>query len=58
MAVFFSPEDLTAGLVGQPTDGILGYDPATATDIMRNIVVYAAKGGAGVAAKADAGADK
>lgn len=44
LAVFLSREDLSGGLVGQPTDGILGYDPATATAIMRNLLTYAAGG--------------
>lgn len=39
-AVFFSAEDLSAGLVGEPVDGIYGYDPATATAIMRNLILY------------------
>ena len=42
VAVFYSREDLSAGLVGQPVDGIIGYDVATATPIMRNILLYAA----------------
>jgi hypothetical protein len=42
VAVFYSREDLSAGLVGQPVDGIIGYDTATATPIMRNILLYAA----------------
>jgi hypothetical protein len=42
--VFYSREDLSAGLVGQPMDGILGYDPNTATQIMRNIILYCAGG--------------
>jgi hypothetical protein len=42
IGVFYSPLDLTAGLVGQPVDGIFGYAPETATAIMRNIVLYAA----------------
>ena len=41
-AVFFSAEDLSAGLNGAGTDGILGYDPETATAIMRNLLLYAA----------------
>ena len=39
VAVYFSKEDLAAGLVGQPTDGILGYAPETATAIMRNMIL-------------------
>jgi hypothetical protein len=41
-AVFFSVLDLSNGLVGQETDGILGYDPGTASAIMRNLLLYAA----------------
>ena len=41
VAVFYSREDLSAGLVGEPVDGILGYDPETSTAIMRNILLYA-----------------
>lgn len=37
--ILFSREDLSAGLVGQPVDGILGYSPAAATDLMRRILV-------------------
>ncbi len=40
--IFYSPEDLSVGLVGQPVDGILGYEPKTATAIMTNILLYAA----------------
>jgi hypothetical protein len=40
VGVFFSREDLSAGLVGEPIDGIIGYTPDTATDIMRNILLY------------------
>ncbi|HEY2587115.1 MAG TPA: DUF4159 domain-containing protein [Tepidisphaeraceae bacterium] len=40
-AVFFSREDLSAGLVGEPVDGILGYDPATATALMEGMLLYA-----------------
>ena len=43
--VFYSREDLSAGLVGQSVDGVLGYDPASATAIMRNILLYAAADG-------------
>jgi len=43
VAVFFSREDLSAGLVGEPVDGIIGYTPETATAIMRNILLYASK---------------
>jgi hypothetical protein len=56
MAVFFSAEDLSAGLVGQPVDGIYGYAPSAvqsgddkprmgATEIMTNLIVYAGNKG-------------
>jgi hypothetical protein len=44
-AVFYSREDLTAGMVGEPVDGVTGYTPETATEIARNIVLYATYGG-------------
>ena len=40
-AVLYSDDDLSAGLVGEQVDGILGYDPATATEIVRRVVLYA-----------------
>jgi hypothetical protein len=40
---FYSREDLTAGLVGQPVDGIIGYEPRSATEIMSKIILYAGK---------------
>jgi hypothetical protein len=42
IAVFYSAEDLSAGLVGEDVDGILGYTPQSATELMRNLVLYAA----------------
>lgn len=41
IACFYSPDDLTEGLVGEPVDGVIGYVPDVATAIMRNIVVFA-----------------
>ena len=41
-AIYYSREDLSSGLVGQPVDGIYGYTPSLATDIMRNILLYTA----------------
>ena len=46
-AVFFSREDLSTGLVGVPVDGVIGYDPDTATALVRNVLVYAETGGKG-----------
>jgi hypothetical protein len=43
-AVFFSREDIAAGLTGESIDGVIGYDPATATALMRNIVLFGAFG--------------
>lgn len=40
-AVIYSQEDLSVGLVGQPVDGVIGYEPDTATALMRNILMYA-----------------
>jgi hypothetical protein len=42
LAVIFSREDLSAGLVGQSVDGVIGYSPQTATDLMTSIVLSAA----------------
>ena len=42
-AVFFSADDLSAGLVGQQVDGIIGYDPDSATDIMDRMIQYSQK---------------
>ena len=39
--VFYSREDLTEGLVGEPVDGVYGYDPKTATDLMAAMLLYA-----------------
>jgi hypothetical protein len=46
VGVFFSREDISAGIVGEPVDGIYGYDPATATDLMASMLQYAETGGA------------
>jgi hypothetical protein len=40
VAVYYSPEDLSGGLVGQSVDGINGYEPPTATAIMSHILQY------------------
>ena len=39
VGVYFSREDMSAGLVGEPVDGINGYTPQTATNIMRNLIL-------------------
>jgi hypothetical protein len=40
LAVVYSPEDLSVGLVGQPIDGIYGYDPKSATELMTRIISH------------------
>jgi hypothetical protein len=42
LAIVYSPEDLSVGLVGHAVDGIVGYDPRTATAIMRNLLLLGA----------------
>ena len=39
--IIFSADDLTAGLVGYPRWGLKGYDPETAFELMRNILLFA-----------------
>ena len=41
IGVFFSRHDISAGLVGEPVDGIFGYDSATATKLMQAMLLYA-----------------
>ncbi|CAN5444161.1 DUF4159 domain-containing protein [soil metagenome] len=41
LAVIYSREDLSVGLVGQAVDGIIGYSPDTATNLMTRILNYA-----------------
>ncbi len=42
LAVVFSPEDITAGLVGYEYTGIRGYAPETAVALMTNILCHLA----------------
>jgi len=42
IGVFMSREDISSGLVGQPVDGIYGYSPKSATELMTNMLLYAA----------------
>jgi hypothetical protein len=54
-AVFFSKDDLTAGLAGYPCYTCVGYAPDSAAELMRNLVLYGIRidkdvaGGAGSA---------
>ena len=41
--VFFSPADLSVGLVGQAVDGIDGYERGGALSLMQNMILYAGK---------------
>jgi hypothetical protein len=41
-AVLFSREDLSVGLVGNPINGVVGYEPATATELVRRIALTVA----------------
>jgi hypothetical protein len=43
VGVFYSREDLSAGLTGTSIDSINGYEPASAVTIMTDILAYAAK---------------
>jgi hypothetical protein len=42
IGVYFSRQDLSCGLVGQPVDGVYGYEPTTATTLMSAMLLYAA----------------
>jgi hypothetical protein len=43
-AIVYSREDFSAGLVGGTTDGIIGYAPATATEMVRRLILTASAG--------------
>ncbi len=38
-AIYYSRQDLSGGLVGEPIDGIVGYDPDSSSAIMSGIIV-------------------
>lgn len=40
-AIFLSREDLSVGLVGQPVDGVVGYAPDTASELMAGLLLAA-----------------
>jgi len=42
LIAILSADDLSAGIVGYPTDGIAGYSPVSATEIVRNIILWRA----------------
>jgi hypothetical protein len=37
MAIYFSAEDISTGLVGESVDGIVGYVPQAATELVANL---------------------
>jgi hypothetical protein len=39
LGVYFSAEDISAGLVGEPVDGIVGYQPELATRLMERMIL-------------------
>ncbi|HXE53121.1 MAG TPA: DUF4159 domain-containing protein, partial [Tepidisphaeraceae bacterium] len=41
IGVFYSREDITGGLVGEPVDGVFGYEPQSANDLMAAMLLYA-----------------
>jgi hypothetical protein len=40
IAIFYSAEDLSAGLVGEAVDGITGYEPATAAALVSDMILF------------------
>jgi len=54
VGVFFSAEDISAGLVGEPVDGIVGYSPDSATALMEHMILYAESGGRPTTGSGDA----
>lgn len=50
LGVIFSREDLSVGMVGQPVDGVVGYDPETATALAAAVLTYKAGPDAAAAA--------
>ena len=42
LGVLYSEDDLTHGLLGFDTAGVLGYEPEVAQGIARNIVLFSA----------------
>lgn len=44
LRVLYSAEDLSVGLVGQPVDGVVGYDPPVATALMKRMVMLKNEG--------------
>jgi hypothetical protein len=55
IGVFYSAEDISAGLVGEPVDGIVGYAPDSATALMEHMILYAESGGRPTSGSGDTG---
>jgi hypothetical protein len=47
LAVIFSPQDLTGGLVGCPSPICVGYSPESSYELMRNAFLFAHRAGKG-----------
>ena len=43
-AVIYNPLDLTSGLLGTNTWGILGFEPSYASALMKNVVLWSVSG--------------
>jgi hypothetical protein len=43
-AVIYNPLDIESGLLGTNTWGILGFEPAYASSLMKNIVLWSVSG--------------
>jgi Domain of unknown function (DUF4159) len=52
LAVIYSREDLSEGLVGEPIDGVVGYSPKVATALMSDALLLGAFGPSAPAASA------
>jgi len=44
LGVLYSSEDISTGLVGNPIDGVVGYEPSVATALMKRIVLLKSDG--------------
>jgi hypothetical protein len=42
LAVIYSREDLSEGIVGESVEGVIGYEPATATELVAAVLGYVA----------------
>lgn len=49
VAVIYSREDLSTGLVGEPVDGVYGYTPKSAMELVSGVLLYATERAGGEA---------